>query len=580
MSSYLIPQRDGRPGRAEQLAAVRSAYGYRLDHGFPVAAELRDEDQPSLRWQVKSLEVQERLRLNLRMLKRRGRWNFVNELPPLAPVRLATMIRELDVPGLVDYFMPVPGGSTSGRDRSLRDFRDVFALTSAPAAADDFADDAYFAEMFVGGPDPTRLRRLTAPQGKFPITSAQLRAVPELADDELPAAMAAGRVYWADYEAMAALDNGSHPQGPKYMYAPMVAFCVPRGGGPLLPFAIQCGQDPAGRDIYTPADGYSWRLARNCVLAAHNTYHEVLTHLGFTHLITEPILIAAVRNLAVNHPVMVLLRRHFEGTSSINKLAVDLLIQPGRAVEYLIGSELKSTHVWLAEHRGRFSFRGNYLPSRLAADGLDSAVALPHHPYRDDGLLVWQAIRTWTERFVTAYYREPDVLADHELQAWAAEVSSVDGAQVRDFGATPGQIAGRADLIDVLTMIIWTAGPQHAAVNFAQKDHMAFLPANPLAGYTEEPRGYGHTEADWLSHLPPLDVAVQQFCVMTFLGSVRHTVLGDYRSDFASTPVAGAHALLRDELGSAEVEIAARNRRRERPYEYLRPSLIPNSTNI
>jgi arachidonate 15-lipoxygenase len=53
------------------------------------------------------------------------------------------------------------------------------------------------------------------------------------------------------------------------------------------------------------------------VLAAHNTYHGVLTHLGFTYLISEAVLLAAVRNLPAVHPVAVLLRRHFEGTMSI-----------------------------------------------------------------------------------------------------------------------------------------------------------------------------------------------------------------------------------------------------------------------
>jgi arachidonate 15-lipoxygenase len=52
-----------------------------------------------------------------------------------------------------------------------------------------------------------------------------------------------------------------------------------------------------------------------------------LIHLGFTHLISEAIVLAAVRNLAAVHPVAVLLRRHFEGTMSINKLAVDVLIR-------------------------------------------------------------------------------------------------------------------------------------------------------------------------------------------------------------------------------------------------------------
>jgi arachidonate 15-lipoxygenase len=361
----------------------------------------------------------------------------------------------------------------------------------------------------------------------------------------------------------------------------MAAFCVPRGGGPLRPFAIQCGQDPAGRDIYTPADGYSWKLAKNCVLAAHNTYHEVLTHLGFTHLMSEPVLLAAVRNLAANHPVAVLLRRHFEGTFTINKLAVELLIQPGKAVEYLIGSDLKSTYPWLAKHRANHSFRDNYLPAKLAAAGTDRIGELPYHPYRDDGMLVWTAIQAWATDFVTAYYRsDGDVLTDHELQSWAAEVASADGGQVRDFGATPGQIADRHDLVQILTMVIWTAGPQHAAVNFAQRDHLSFVPANPLAGYTEEPKGRAHTEADWLANLPPLDVAVQQFCVMNFLGSIHHTTLGDYQGDFRGTPVAGALGRFIDNLVSVEDEIIARNQRRPQAYQYLQPSLIPNSTNI
>jgi arachidonate 15-lipoxygenase len=34
--------------------------------------------------------------MNLRLLKRRGRWNFVHELQPLAPLWLASMIRSDD----------------------------------------------------------------------------------------------------------------------------------------------------------------------------------------------------------------------------------------------------------------------------------------------------------------------------------------------------------------------------------------------------------------------------------------------------------------------------------------------------
>ena len=155
-----------------------------------------------------------------------------------------------------------------------------------------------------------------------------------------------------------------------------------------------------------------------------------------------------------------------------------------------------------------------------------------------------------------------------------------DGGAVRDFGLTPGEINDRTDLAEILTMVIWTAGPQHAAVNFTQLEHLSYLPANPLAGFTDEPRGHDHTLNDWLANLPPLDVAVQQLCLFNFLGSVRSTTLGDYEDDFKNTPVADGLRGFRLDLSAAEDEVTRRNRRRPHAYEYLRPSLIPNSTNI
>lgn len=492
------------------------------------------------------------------------------------------MVHETDVGGLLDYFMPVPGERKDpDRVTTLKEFREIFTTIKQPEVVDWCETDEYFAEMMVAGPDPTRLTRLDAVPGKFPITSEHLHSVPELANETLESALAAGRVYWVDHEPMSVLHNGHHAQDPKYIYSPMAAFAAPRQGGAIRPFAIQCGQDPAGREIYTPRDGYSWKLAKNCVLAAHNTYHGVLTHLGFTHLITEGVLVATVRNLAAVHPVAVLLRRHFEGTMSINKLAVELLIQPGRAVEYVIGSDLKSTYPFIAEHRKNFSFTGNYLPTKLARSGTDSLAGLPYYPYRDDGLLLWAALRRWADEFVDGYYRsDAEVREDHELQAWAAEVASPEGGAIRDFGASPGTIADRTDLAEILTMVIWTAGPQHAAVNFTQEEHLTYLPANPIAGFTEEPRGRDHKLEDWLANLPPLDVAVQQLCVERFLGVIHETKLGDYEDDFKQTPVADGLHGFRQDLSASEDEIIGRNRRRPHTYEYLRPSLVPNSTNI
>lgn len=582
MNDFRIPQHDGRPERAEQLKAVRSAYSYRMDYGVPVTDGFRDEDEPNPVWQRKILLVQEMLHLNMRSLVREGKWTFIGNTPQLKPLTLARLLRERDFVGLLHYFTPSLGVPVEGaRARDLDDFREAFARAPLPPVADTFQSDEAFAENFVAGPDPTRLRRLDSIPEKFPLTDEHWLSVPGLDGGlSLLGAIRAGRVYWVDYEAMAGMDNGTHPLGPKYMYAPMIAFATRRDGA-LAPFAVQCGQDPAGRQIYTPRDGYSWRMAKNCVLVAHNAYHEVVTHLGLTHLLTEPVLLSTVRNLAPAHPVAALLRRHFEGTISINRTAVDVLIQPGEPVELLIGSSLGSVYELLARERRAYSYSGNYLPERLRRQGVNDANTLGHFPYRDDGLLVWEAISRWAAEFVGCYYTsDTEVREDVELQAWAAEISSPAWGQVAAFGANPGMVTDRQDLTEILTMVMWTAGPQHAAVNFTQGDYMSFLPANPLAGFAPEPVGTGHSRRDWLDCYPPIDLAIQQFNTMTLLSSVDYTRLGDYGKDFRSTAAEKAAVRFHDDLAAIDRLIAEENAHRAFSYPYLRPSRIPSSTNI
>ena len=581
-SDFKLPQQDDNSAeRAETLKAARSVYTYRMDYGVPVADGFRMEDAPGREWQAKTLFHQEMIHLNLRTLVRSGKWSFPGDTPQLKPLTLVELLRAQDFERILHYFIPQMGVPTNdARATSLDDFRAVFARAPLPTVADTFQSDETFAEYFVAGPDPTRLKRLEAIPAKFPITTEHLSSVPGLPPGaDLQTEINAGRVFWVDYEAMDGMANGSHPLGPKYMYSPMVAFLTrPQG---ITPFAIQCGQDPAGRQIFTPNAGWSWKMARTCVLVAHNTYQEIVTHLGRTHLLSEPVLLATVRNLSARHPLAPLLQCHFEGTFNINRLAVDLLIQPGEAVEAVLGSSLPSVYKLLAEKRKNYSFRGNYLPERFTRHGTDGPSTLARYPYRDDGLLVWNAIARWAADFVEAYYRtDEDVRADYELQAWAAEIASPDWGQVADFGATPGEIQDRQDLAEILTMVMWTAGPQHAAVNFTQAPYMSFLPANPLAGFSPEPTGTGHTQQDWIAQFPPIDVAIQQLTTLTFLSSVNYTRLGEYGSNFSGTAAEVANRRFRTALQDIEDKISTANAARAFDYPYLLPSRIPNSTNI
>ena len=74
------------------MAVVKAAHTYNMEYGFPVAAGPDDGNGPSAAWRLKAVEEQERIRLNLVNLRRRGEWDFVNHPQPLAPRKLATMV--------------------------------------------------------------------------------------------------------------------------------------------------------------------------------------------------------------------------------------------------------------------------------------------------------------------------------------------------------------------------------------------------------------------------------------------------------------------------------------------------------
>jgi arachidonate 15-lipoxygenase len=207
--------------------------------------------------------------------------------------------------------------------------------------------------------------------------------------------------------------------------------------------------------------------------------------------------------------------------------------------------------------------------------------ALPDYPYRDDALLVWDAIRTWTRSYLGLYYKaDADVLADAELQAWVAEIRADDGGRMKSF-AKSGRVESLGYLADAAALVIFTASAQHAAVNFPQCPLMSYSPAMPLAAYRDAPtRTTGMTAQDYLDLLPPLDMAHLQRDVGTMLGALRYTQLGQYDGGaFGDPKVAAPLGAFQARL--AEIEKIIQERNAARPaYEFLQPSLIPQSINI
>ncbi|MBD2509975.1 lipoxygenase [Nostoc muscorum FACHB-395] len=476
-------------------------------------------------------------------------------------------------------------GQPTGHATSLKDYENLFPVISLPAIAKTYQEDQVFAYMRVAGYNPVMIERVTTLSDRFPVTDEDYQAVMGT-DDSLAAAGLEGRLYLADYKILDGAINGTFPHEQKYLYAPLALFALPKGSDParlLRPIAIQCGQTPdPDYPIVTPNSGkYAWLFAKTVVQIADANIHEAVTHLARTHLLIGVFAIATARQLPLTHPLKILLHPHFDSTLAINDAAQRTLIAPGGGVDRLLSASIDNSRVLAVLGLQSYSFNSAILPKQFQQRGVDDPNLLPIYPYRDDALLVWDAIHQWVWDYLNLYYTtDEDIHQDTALQAWAAEISAYDGGRIPDFGEDGG-IKTLNYLIDATTLIIFTASAQHAAVNFPQKDLMGYAAAIPMAGYLPASTLKREvTEQDYLNLLPPLDQAQRQYNLLSLLGSVYYNKLGEYQQGyFTDQKIKPLLQAFQSNLQQVEDTIKQRNLHRP-PYEYLLPSKIPQSINI
>lgn len=470
----------------------------------------------------------------------------------------------------------------SGPASRLEDYDQLFQFISLPAVSQTFQEDSHFAAMRVAGPNPLTIARMKALDARLPITDAQYRAAMGT-HDSLETALAEGRLYLADYSAFDGALDGSFPSAQKFNYAPLALFALPPGARSLVPVAIQCGPRPGpDNPILLPRDGARWTTAKTIVDIADANHQEVVGHLGRTHLFIAPFVIATHNQLSPTHPLSVLLTPHFEGTLAINEGALRLLAPRG-LVDVLFSSSSDQARVLAVRAAQSYQLNVNTstLPQTLAERGVDDTSGLPDYPYRDDALLIWGAIGQWVEDYVNHYYSsDAAVQGDTELQHWVAELVAHDGGRLDNVGAA-NRISTRSQLVELATLICFTASAQHAAVNYPQGPIMTYAPATPFAGYAPVSVAQeGGSEGAFLKVLPPLETAKVQLDILYLLSSVYYTRLGDYGEGYFTDPAIQNHlARFQQELIRIEEEINKRNRTRT-PYEFLLPSKIPQSINI
>lgn len=474
------------------------------------------------------------------------------------------------------------------RPRSLETYLANFKVIGVPSIAYTFQDDLEFANLRVAGPNCMLIEAATKVPKKCAITARQYAAV--VPGDTLEAALEEGRLFKCDYSPLSIIEPGEWDGSAKYLTCPVALFAVPPGAQSLVPVAINCDPSNAASPVMTPSlsteKQWGWEMAKLVVQVADGNYHELFAHLARTHLVIEAIAIATHRQLPDEHPINALLVRHFEGTLFINEAAATSLIVAGGPIDHIFAGTITSSQQAAVQARLSFDFAKGMLPQDIVARGVGADSALGDYPYRDDGLLVWNAIESWAKAYVRTYYSsDDDVTGDTELQAWAAAIS--DSGKLKGFSA-PSTIQ---ELVDICTMTIFTASAQHASVNFPQKAIMEYAPAVTGAFWQPAPDTQkGATKTGWLAMMPPEVLALQQLKVLYLLGSLYYRPLGTYRSPdfpypqwFQDPKIVGKGGPLsrfRSALEDVETQIVARNAERMRPYTFLLPSLIPSSTNI
>ena len=151
----------------------------------------------------------------------------------------------------------------------------------------------------------------------------------------------------------------------------------------------------------------------------------------------------------------------------------------------------------------KFDFNNLKLPLQLAKRGVMDFNSLPSYYYRDDALQLWIAIKSFVEEIIDIYYRcDEEVKKDNEIQDWMAELHETGLPQHGLDGEVdhhvPHQMQSVVDLIEFLTVVIFTCSCEHAAQNFGQFDYYSFHPNYPMLLRQPPPKEKGKTTMDHL----------------------------------------------------------------------------------
>jgi arachidonate 15-lipoxygenase len=467
-------------------------------------------------------------------------------------------------------------------------------------------------------------------QAKLPNIEAVFPKVVGANSPTLRDAAERGLLYVVDYTALGG--DGSHGStvhdSKRWVPAPIALFYWnetkldgypagygdPKPKGVLQPIAIRLSQaaktnkgDPA--PVFTPnncadgndQNGLKWLIAKYYVNVACGVQHESIAHLGQCHFVLEAVTIATHRQLSEQHWLFEMLAPHLRFTLSINHGALENLVIPEGVIATNVAPAIDWTLKLANDARKAWRWQDNRPDQLFKSRGVDFDKPL-NFPFRDDTMLLWNSI----ENFVTRCLEDLDQQTldeDLELQAWLVELEDPNRAALPGIKITSGAKASsdarkvtKAELIDTIAQIIYTAGPLHASVNYAQYPLGSYMPSaagtvygppptDALIDLSTDKTGAPSVEATYLNWMPPIDISLYTFSFEYLLSSIQYDRLGHYSANpqfpyFDDAKLQSALDLFHADLSEIEAKIIARNQTRPMAYPYQLPSRTPNSVSI
>jgi arachidonate 15-lipoxygenase len=436
-------------------------------------------------------------------------------------------------------------------------------------------DDAEFARQRLQGVNPLMLTLLDKP---LPADCAFANAhlTPFFGrSDGLEWGRANRRLFLCDYGELV----GVQAQADRFVAAPFALFALLDVDGgtrnKLAPVAIQVERG-AGSPVFTYDMGETWRVAKLVVQLADGLLHELKYHLWGAHFAMEPWVVAMHRNLGDCHALKVLLKRHCVAMIVNDNIGQQTLTNAGGYVEQLLAPTWDASLGVSSSVAPAWRFRETEFRAHLQRRGVFDVSVLPEYPYRDDGILVCEAIHRFVSRYVARYYPDDARVADDpQLAAFLKDVTSSKGGRLK---GVP-DIQTRDALSDLVTAILFNWSAYHAAVNYPQWEYMAYVANMPLALYAEPFDGTG-APRPLMDLLPPRAEAQTQVDLFWELTSYRFDRLGHYRDPFEDSVAEDLAVDFRTDLAKVGQIIDERNAKRAVPYPYLHPARIPNGASV